>query len=74
MAGFQETVQLSSSVRVLSEERCSYPMTYLLIKIIFETYTKCFDPLVAMFSFCIVGRCNRFTCNIYVITVAFCQL
>ena len=29
---------------------------------------------VAMFSIRIVKRCNRFTCNIYVIIVAFCQL
>src|SRR6218665_1830257 len=39
-----------------------------------KTYTNCFDRLVAMFSPCIVRRCNRFTCNIFEITVAFCHL
>ena len=37
-----------------------------------KTYTNlCFDCLVAMFSSCILRWCNRFTCNLYVITVAF---
>ena len=39
-----------------------------------KTYTNCFDRLVAMFSPYILRQCNRFTCNIYVITVVFCQL
>ena len=37
-----------------------------------KTYTNiCFDCLVTMFSPCILRQCNRFTCNLYVITCVF---
>ena len=37
-----------------------------------KTYTNlCFDCLVTMFSPCILRQCNRFTCNLSVIIVAF---